>query len=407
MPRKTAKVLTALSVEKATPPAAGRKELFDARIPGFALRVTSTGHKSWVLFYRLRGRNRRLTIGGYPAIKLDMARKLAREALDKVADGGDPAGDKVAARKAEVKRDDRFETVAATFIEKYAKRHTRGWAESERIFKKYVNPHWGQRHIADITRRDVIELLDDMVEHGTPIMANRTLAAVRKLYNWCLTRDIVDATPVARVAAPGRETQRERVLSDDEIKAIWEACEALGYPFGPLVRLLLVTAQRREEVAGMRWSDIDLEAALWTLPREMTKADRVHEVPLSSLALEIIGALTHSGDYLLTSGRRGDKPVSGFSVAKKRLDELSGMTDWRLHDLRRTAGTNMARDKVATSTISRIMNHAEGGVTKIYRRYGFLDEKREALAKWSRRLEAILGRDETKVVQLRGVGAST
>ena len=390
MPRKTAKRLTVAFVEKVPAPVSGRKEHFDAILPGFALRVTSMGHKSWVLYYRVHGRNRRLTLGSYPAIKLDVARKLAREALERVAEGGDPAAEKKAAKQRGSKQDERFEAVVELFVEKYAKQHTRGWAETARIFKKYVNPKWGSRHIADITRHDVIELLDDMVGGGAPIMANRTLAAIRKLYNWCLDRGLVEATPAARIRAPGKETQRERTLSDDEIKAIWEACPALGYPFGPLVRLLLVTAQRREEVAGMRWSDIDLEAALWTLPREMTKADRVHEVPLSPLAREIIGALKQGGVYLLTSGRRGDKPVSGFSVAKRRLDKLSGVTGWRLHDLRRTAGTNMARLKVADSTISRVMNHAEGGVTRIYRRYGYLDEKRDALDKWSDRLATIL-----------------
>jgi integrase len=166
--------------------------------------------------------------------------------------------------------------------------------------------------------------------------------------------------------------------------------------------MLLVTAQRRNEVAMMRWADIDLDAGVWTLPREIVKANRSHEVPLSSLAMSIIKALPEIDDLVFSSGRKSGRPISGFSRAKAHIDKLSGVKDWRLHDLRRSAGSNMARMGVAPFTISRVLNHAEGGVTRIYARHGYLDEKRDALDRWSRRLQDTVTSSSDNVVELHG-----
>ena len=171
----------------------------------------------------------------------------------------------------------------------------------------------------------------------------------------------------------------------------------------PLVNMLLLTAQRRDEVATMRWADVEPESKLWTIPREQTKADRAHEVPLSPLALEILEALPRfSGPYIFTT-MGGERPVSGFSKGKKGLEELSGLTDWRLHDLRRTGATNMARLGVPGSTIGRVLNHAQRGVTAIYDRHSYLPEKHHALDIWSSKLASIIRpTDDEKVVPLRG-----
>jgi integrase len=216
-------------------------------------------------------------------------------------------------------------------------------------------------------------------------------------------QDLLPTAPTAGVKAPAKETARERVLTDAELAAVWRAADALGPAARAFVRLLILTGQRRDEVAGLRWADVDLDAAggaVWTLPREATKADRTHEVPLSAAAVAILAGLPREGEYVLstTGGRR---PISGYSKVKARLDELAGVTGWRFHDLRRTAGTGLARLGVAVATISRVLNHTEGGVTKIYNRYGYLDEKRAALNRWAAHVEWLVAPAPDNVVALR------
>lgn len=405
MARKT---LTAAAVERIKAPAAGRAEHFDAALPGFALRVTDKAAKSWVLFYRVqsgpeRGKQRRWTIGTYPALGLADAREVARKGLRSIAEGGDPAREKRESRRAEPPRVDTFTSVAAEFIERHAKRKTRSWRETQRILERELVPYWGNRPIGDIGRRDVLDILDRLTDRGAPYMANRVLAVTRKLFNWGVERGIMKASPVANIKAPGQEIERDHVLSDDELRALWGAWDAMGYPFGPMMQMLLATAQRREEVAGMRWADVDPGAAIWTLPRELTKAGRSHEVPLSPIALEVLAAVPRfAGEYVFSS-TGGEKSVSGFSRMKRRADQLSGVENWRLHDLRRTAGTHMAKLGIPVFVISRVMNHAEGGVTKIYARASYLEEKRHALNTWAAKLASLVSaKPDEKVVPLRG-----
>lgn len=388
--------LTAAAVEKLGPPESGRIEYFDTLLRGFALRITARGSKSWVLFYRVHGRQRRMTIGSYPMFDLSEAREEARKALQLVEKGQDPAAIREEQRR---KRPDTVIAVAENFIQRHAKPNNRTWREVERMFEIHVLPTWGKRDIGSITRRDVIDLLDQVADRTSSVRANRVLANVRKLFAWAAERDIIESSPVAGVKPPGRENERDRVLTDNEIKAFWKATEVLGWPFGPFAQMLLVTAQRRDEVAHMRWDDID-EHGVWTIPKEKTKANRSHEVPLPSLALEILERTPRIGSYVFMSGRAGARPISGFGKAKAKLERLSGIHNWRYHDLRRTAGTNMARHGVPISTISRVLNHAEGGVTRIYARYSYLNEKRKALNTWARTLAGIIRPTESNVIPL-------
>lgn len=392
MPKKKLTDYTVKNIKVKT----GQVDFFDKAFPGFALRVTAKGKKSWVIFYRLGGKVCRYTIGKYPALGLKDARKAAGNALELVDEGKHPKDVRDDKKKAE-RQPDTFATVADEFIERYAKKNNRSWKETERVFKEYVKKSWGNRPIDTITRRDAIELLDGVMDKNGPYMANRVLATVRKLFNWCLERGILVSTPVANMKAPGKEVERERVLSDNEITCVWQACDEKGWPWGPFGKMLMVTAQRRNEVAHMRWDDIktvrdeekDVEYKVWTLPREITKSNRVHEVPLSPLATEIITGLKHVDEYVF-AGRKLGRPLAGFSRAKASIDKISGVKGWRLHDLRRTAGTNMAQLGVSISTISRVLNHKEGGVTKIYARYSYLDEKHRALYLWSQKLESLV-----------------
>jgi integrase len=382
--------LTDLIVEHAKAPAAGRLELWDALLPGFGLRVTGRGSKSWVLLYRLGGRDalkRRLTIGTYPALSLAKAREHARNVFDDVARGEDPAATKRTQSQT-------VSMIADEFIERYAKPRNRSWKESERILARYVKPRWGGRQMTNITRNDVIQLLDAIVDRGTPVMAKLTHSTIRKLFNWAVDRGVIAASPCIRIPPPGRANDRDRVLSDDELCSVWAGCDRLGWPFGPVVRLLLLTGQRRDEVATMSWQDIDFKAARWSLSRDKTKNKRAHEVPLSAEVLAILRTLPKVHDELVftTNGR---VPVAGFSMAKRRLDtavaalrtdgNLPPLVDWHLHDLRRTMASGMARLGIAPHVIEKVLNHQTGaisGVAAIYNRYDYQNEKRQALDTW-------------------------
>jgi integrase len=241
-------------------------------------------------------------------------------------------------------------------------------------------------------------------DRGNPIAANRVLAAVRKMFGWAVERDILTASPVVNVKAPGREIERERVLTDDELIAVWTAADTMGSASGSFLKTLILTGQRRDEVSSMRWADLDLTVRIWTLPRQATKGDRSHEVPLSPLAIEVLTALPRTGTYVFSS-TRGERPISGYSKIKARAEKLAGFDDWRIHDLRRTAGTGMARAGTAVSTISRVLNHKEGGVTKIYNRYSYLDEKRHALETWARKVGSLVRPGADNVVPLRAESA--
>jgi integrase len=423
--------LTQAAVERIKPPASGRVEYFDSTLPGFALRVADSGHKSWVAFYRVGGKLRRYTIGSlatYP--KVEDARARAGEAFQKADRGIDLAEEnkaaKIAAAAEAAPQLDTFRAVADLYLARHAKKNTKAssYKETKRILDRDVTPVWGDRQIASITRRDVNELLDAIIDRGAAVQANRTLARLRTLFNWAVDREIITATPIARMKLPTREKTRERVLSDDEIRAFWRGCDGLGQPFGPLFKLLLLTAQRRDEVGTVEWSEIDFERKLWTIPREKAKNDQAHEVALSEPALAILEELKKtsiSTGYVFTTNI--DRPVSGFSKAKARLDAAMERTarkaggiaegeeapplvpEWILHDLRRTAATGMANLNIPPHVVDKILNHVSGtirGVAAVYNRASYKDERRAALDAWGRFVMHLLEPVGSNVVTLRG-----
>ncbi len=391
------KNLTQAAVERLTPPKAGRLEVFDKLLPAFGLRVSETGHKSWFLFYRAGGKQRRHTLGTLATIpSLADARELARRVLRDVQAGKDPAAPKVAEPPARV---DSVASVASQFVEKYAKPINRSWREIEKLLQRHVVSRWGPRDIRTITRRDVRELLNELVDRGHPIAANRALAAMRKLCNWAIGEDILPVNPCDGLRAPGKEIARDRVLTDDELAELWRAADTIGGVAGGFFQLLILTAQRRDEVASMRWDDLDIGKRVWTLPRANTKNDKSHVVPLSELAIEILTNLPHFGQFVFTT--TGDKPIAGFSKLKDRIDSVAGFADWRIHDLRRTAATGMAKLDTIVSVIAKVLNHSERGVTAIYDRHTYDREKREALERWARHVQALVQPSPSNVVELR------
>ena len=400
------KTLTAKAVDRIKPPDFGRVEHWDGALPGFGLRVTEKGIKSWVQMVRIHGRQARLTLGSYPDLSLSEARDKARANRRAIENGGDP---RAAKREGRERPSDLFEDVADLFVERYAKKANKGWKETERIFRKYVNPRWGRRRLGSISRADVVSLLDDVQDAHGLYMANRVLAQVRKLFNWALVeRALIEATPIVPGMARIGEKKRDRVLDDSEITELLSVWDSLGYPFGPLFKLLLVTGQRRSEVAGMRWAHIDFEAGQWTIPGAIMKSGRPQLVPLSPLALEILGSIPADKGYVFTTHLKGERPVSGFSRAKRRCDESLAADDdaprierWRIHDLRRSAATNMRRLGISRETTSVVLGHAPQGVTaEHYDLYDMLPEKTDALERWGRELERLMGRERDNIVAL-------
>ena len=382
--------LTDRSVETLTPRPGERQEVFDTLLPGLCLRVTETGKKSWSVMCRVagagengnRGRLRRLTLGSYPLVDLKTARQRARDALGLADRGIDPGEQKVEVQQQRNQRT--FEAVCDRFIELHAKAHTETWRAAERLLNQHAVPAWRGRQIDEITRASVHELLDSIVtDHGAS--AGREVRKhLTKLFNWAVDRGALVASPIAGMRRPELAyNARDRVLTMDELRRVWDGAGEMGYPFGSMVRLLILTLQRRSEIAESRraWLLDDLDA--FEVPAANYKTDRPQVVPLSAPAKAVIKTLPvwNGGDCLFstTSGR---VPVSGFSKAKARLDKLCGVEGWTLHDLRRSGATHMARLGVPQEHIERVLGHVIEGVAGTYNRYSYMEEKRAALAKW-------------------------
>jgi integrase len=422
------KALTVPGIERLKPDPIKRLEIPDGLLTGLYFVVQPSGARSWAVRYRYAGRPCKLTLGAYPALDLGVARSRAREALQAVAAGRDPAAErKEAVRKAREGSDGR--DLVSTQLDLFYERHVtpnntvRTAGEVKRALDKDVRAAWGNRRVQDITRRDVIELLDSIVDRGTPIAANRALAYMRRFFNWLIERSVIETSPGDRVKAPSAETDRDRILTDDEIRWLWKATERLDYPFGPFVRLLLLTGQRRDEVAKARYREFP-HPALWQIPKERTKNGIGHDLPLSTAAQAIIAALPRvagRAGFLFTTA--GEAAISGYSSAKERLDrfmlevarkeaeergqdpEHVEIPEWRLHDLRRTIASGMARLGHPPHAVEAILNHVNGtisGVAAVYNRYSYSDEKARALEDWGRFVTELVG-DAAKVQVMESV----
>ncbi|MER8625553.1 site-specific integrase [Mesorhizobium sp. M1143] len=391
----------------------------DAALPGLYLVVQPTGARSWALRYRREGKPAKLTIGpvldrrdddppealaiGQPHTLIE-ARKAARSALQALAEGKDPAGTlraRQAAAKAHPDRD-LIEQLGANFIDRYCKPRNRRWEEVERQFKSEINPKWGKKRAQDIGKRDVLDLLDAIVDRGSPVTANRVFATLRRFFGWLIERDVLKASPCAGVKKPTAEQSRNRMLIDDEIRLFWEAASSFDYPFGPMWRLLLLTGQRREEVSGMVRKELALEGdkPLWTIPASRAKNGIAHAVPLSPVAVHIIKALPRIGKAGFVFTTTGEAHVTGYSRSKARLDasmlrllqedaddpKSAKLVGWTLHDLRRTMASGMARLGINLPVIEKVLNHTSGsfgGIVSVYQHHDFAEEKRRALDAWA------------------------
>ena len=409
------KKLTTKTID-ALPPANGKRyEVRDAVLPGLHIRVSATGGKVWYLATRVEGRMRRIKLGAYPVISLSDARRHAQSVLRDIALG------KYAENVPGSPEAPTLGDIIPQFIDRHAKRHTKDWKGTQSVLLRMKKLHG--KPIDQIKRADVVRELEAMIADieetgGKGTRENRGLAAIKKLYSWCIDQGIVEISPVAALKPLIKEVARDRWLTDDEIKSFWRGCEAEGYPFEQFGKLLLLTGQRLREISDMRWSELDLEKATLTLKGARTKNGTTHVLPLSPQAVAILSAMPRflDSDFVFTT--TGTTPISGFGRFKQRLDVFVGLDadDWRFHDLRRTAATNMAIMGIQPHIIEAVLNHKTGivsGVAAVYNRYAYVDEKREALERWADRVASLIDgegenadRDQEDLFRVAGGGVS-
>jgi integrase len=417
-----AKKLTALKIEQLRPRAI-RTEYPDGGCAGLYCVVQPSGKRSWAVRYRRKadGKPRKITLDG--SLPLAAARAKGAEYMERVAKGEDPAAalqiEKQVVRSKADAGDETFGNAVRKFILRDQKPRNRTWIEVARMLglkpdnnddkhliaiKGGLADRWGKRKFAEIQKRDIIAELDKIVDRGgRGITANRTLAAIRRLCNWAVERDIILVSPSAGIKPQVEEAKRDRLLSEDEIRWLWDGCDKIGQPFGHAIKLLLLTGQRRGEVGEMTDREIDRHKHLWTIPKHRAKNNEAHEVPLTDAALAIVDGVKRirsDATYIFTTN--GDSPVSGWSKVKRQLDvlmsEIAGeqgkkLQPWRIHDLRRTAASGMARVGVQLPVIEKVLNHTSGsfgGIVGVYQRHDFAVEKREALNKWAREIARIV-----------------
>jgi integrase len=361
-------------------------DYFDELAKGLALRVSPT-HRGWVLFYRWNRKLTRLTLGSYPATGIAAARTKALEAKRALAEGRDPRTAKAGT----------FATICDEYLRREGSK-LRTLASRESLLRRLVLPVLGPRPIDDIQRSEIIRCLDGIEDEQGPVQADRTLAAISRIMNWHASRSDSFRSPIVRgmVRTKSKERARDRVLSDDELRKVWKQAEANGV-FGAFIRFILLTAARRSEASELAWSEIT--GGDWTLPaaRNKTKVDLVR--PLSKASLAILPA--KGGEFVFTWD--GKTPISGFSRFKQEFDKACGVSDYVLHDLRRTARSLMSRAGVDADIAERCLGHVIPGVRGVYDRHEYHAEKARAYQALAAQIERIL-RPQDNIVSIKGSG---
>jgi integrase len=395
-------MLTAKFIASLKPAAPGqRAHYWDALVPGFGLRVTDRGAKSFVVYRRWPGSRApsRRTIGDIKSVTLAEARDKAREWITLAERGIDPAEQQRQSKIAEQRRrQSTFKAVVEAWLASDEVRRTRTANNVARETRDEFVAIWGDWALTDVTAADIAAVIRAKAATH-PAQARNLLGYLKRVFGWAQAQHSygLEASPVA-VLKPnrlvGKKVIRKRVLSDDELRALWQATAAIDYPFGPLVRLLALTGQRRRDVAEARWSETDLGKKLWTIPAERYKTGAPHVVPLCDDAVAILENLPRftRGDHVFTT-TFGVHPVSGFSKLKERFDKLlegKMAGPWILHDIRRTVRTQLSALPIADNVRELTIGHAQPGLHQVYDQYAYLDEKRRALELWAMRLRDII-----------------
>jgi integrase len=364
---------------------------WDIGYPGFGVKVTPKGREVFIVLYRTAGAGsklRKYTIGPYGRVTLHQARVTAQKVFAAKLEGRDPAAEKRAKKRRIVA--DRVEDLLETFIAQRLSQNRSG-GEIARLLRREVGKTWAGRSIHEINKRDVVEVVTAIEQRGAPVAANKTLKSIKTFLRWCVGRAVLDQSPAEGVPLPSKEIARDRVLDDNELAHVILAAQKIGGPYSGIVELLALTGQRREEVARLQREELDLAQRVWKLPKSRTKNAKAHVVHLSEQSMAVLKRAAQSGPYVFSL--LGTKPFQEFSRAKRRLDQLARVTGWRLHDLRRTCVSGMARLGIAPHVADKILNHQGGtisGVAAVYQRHEFLAERQKALDLWGAHVSTIL-----------------
>jgi integrase len=358
-------------------------------LPGFGVKVTPKGRKVFLVMYRLAGagsRLRKYTIGPYGRVTLPMAKAQAQKIFAARLDGRDPAEEKKQSRRRLVV--DRIDDLVETFI----REHVAKIGTNRRItglLRRDVIPYWGAKSIHEIKKRDVSDLIS-LIAQRNAHASHRLLKTLKTFFRWCVGRAVIDFSPAEGISSPYREISRDRVLTDEELAAVILAARRMPPPYGRIVEFLALTGQRREEVAQLKWDELDEKARTWTIPGSRTKNKKAHIVHLAKPAWKVIEAC--SGQPYVFGTATG-KRFQQFGRGKRAIDKLCGVAGWRLHDLRRTIVSGMARLGIPPHVADKILNHQAGtisGVAAVYQRHDFLVERKEALDRWGTHVEWIV-----------------
>ena len=409
-------VLTDRYLKSLKPAPAGKRIVhWDAAKPSFGVRVTDRGVVSFFIMRRMPGKPQpvRVVLGRYPEISLAQARKLATAALGDLVSGVHPK------TRADRREANTFAALAKQFLLRPAAARQRTALAIEKTINRHLSPRWGRRVASEIKRSDVIAMLGAIDAGAGPYMAAKALTLASSIYRFGITHELVENNPCHLIKPSdfvGEIAPRQRVLTDSEIALVWQATRGeirkgteieSTYPAGPFVRLLLLTAVRRNEAARMSWAEVDLDNALWVLPGSRTKNGTPHEVPLSGMAVELLGSLPRfAGDFVFST-TAGRIPIQGFGIFKDTIDTRAaelvppGLVNWRFHDLRRTARTNLASLGVSPFIAELILGHQQKGVHAVYDVHRYQAEKREALERWANRLRDIVTPPPANVVALK------
>jgi integrase len=363
---------------------------WDAACPGFGVKITPAGRKVFVVLYRTGGggsRLRKYTIGTYGRVTLHQARVAAQKVFAARLEGRDLAAEKRAARKRMTV--DRVEDLLEAYITQHVSQNRSARGTSQMLRRELAS--WSNRSIHEISKRDVIEVVAAVEQRGAGVAANKILKAIKTFLRWCVGRAVLDHSPAEGIPLPTKEVPRDRVLTDDELARVIIAAREIGGTYGGIVELLALTGQRREEAARCLWDELDLQSRIWTLPNLRTKNAKPHIVHLSDQAIAVLRQAKRRGTFVFSL--TGARPFQDFSNAKRELDAKSGVTGWRLHDLRRTCVSGMAALGVAPHVADKILNHQSGtisGVAAVYQRHQFMSERKAALEKWGAHVAQIL-----------------
>jgi integrase len=373
---------------------------WDSEVRGLGLRLRRAGSRAWVYQYKVAGVDRRIKLGPFPEISPKVARELARKQIAAVWSGNDPAQER---REAKAKAAAPVLTLKVVIDNYLAAKESKLRPASLSEAKRYLYTHWRSLHgwpIVEIQLPQVADIIDRLEKTG-PVSAARSRSQLSSLYKWAMGRGYVQHNPVIASLNPDPRVGRDRVLSDDELRQIWNACEGVARDYCHIVRLLILTGQRRTEIGGMRWSELNTNDRTWTIPGERSKNGNQHTLTLPQAFWSIIDSIPRRDgiDQLFGFSARGYR---NWNIPKQALDRRCSIPPWTHHDIRRTVATRMADIGIQPHVIEAVLNHQsghKGGVARVYNRSAYTREVKVALAMWSEHVASIIGGAERKLIQ--------